>query len=124
MKMLTKTNKPVPPLLAKLIDLIDKNRDQKIKTGWVYFGSLTEDDAYKWSERYFDSLTGKKMPEVGDQIQSNAKINLRAGFIEYLDKKWVNKPMVGLIAPKERYYITAVKEVTDGFWWAQIRQAP
>jgi hypothetical protein len=109
-------------LLHSIIDASASNANQKDKVGWIFYGVLDDPNANKWSQKYFAKPGSDKAPEVGDLVQSQAKVNLRQNVIEMSDKGWVNKPAIGLVLPKEKYHVTDVKEVVDGYWWARVRQ--
>jgi hypothetical protein len=111
-------------LLRGIVEASEKNRNQNNKTGWIFFGVLDDPNLNKWSQKYFEKGGSSKIPEVGDIVQSEARINLRENVIELTDKGWVNKPAIGVVMPKEKYYVTDVKEVVDGYWWARVRQSP
>lgn len=114
-----------PQILRDWVTAIDKNKDSKYKTGWVFVGSLDDPKEYKWSKQYFINTTNEGIPEVGNLIMAKARVNLREGVIEFVDDKgWVNKGAVGLANPNEKYYVTSTKEVVPGYWWAQVRQSP
>lgn len=91
--------------------------------GWVYIGS---NFSGPWQEKYFNWTNDKsELPTKGNILQATGSVHLRNGYIEFDSEvgRWVNKDVVGLIRPGDKVKVTRIKEVTTGFYWAEITRA-
>jgi hypothetical protein len=98
--------------------------DPTTAIGWSYFGRMNDD---VWTERTFDIAGDKKAqaaPQKGDTLTPNTEVNVREGVIEFVKSiGWVNKPILEVAKPGERFSIVDTSEVHPGFFWVQLSRA-
>lgn|GEM_PF-4725282 len=104
---------------AKLLEQLPTVDREAAQTGWVYLGSYFGKD---WSERHFTWPEGSTIaPAAGTTIQAVSNVNLRADHIRFtLDKGWQNSEILGLVRRGENVTVRSVKQVTPGFYWAEV----
>ena len=91
--------------------------------GWVYIGS---NFGGPWKEKYFNWKNDKPdLPTKGNILKATGSVHLRKGYIKFDSEvgRWVNEDVVGLVRPGDKVKVTGIKEVTTGFYWAEITHA-
>lgn len=92
--------------------------------GYLFYGEF---DGKIWKSRYFkNAKETTKYPEVGDEIISINRVNVREREIQYLDNEgYVNQKIIGVIEPNYIAKVNRVIPVAGGsFVWIEFDYYP
>ena len=90
--------------------------------GWVYIGINSDN---QWIEKYFDWNNNSSLPAKGVIMTANGSVHLRKDYIKFHSTtgRWVNSDVVGLVRSGDKVKVTGIKNVAEGFYWAEITSA-
>ena len=87
--------------------------------GWVYIGINFDN---QWIEKFFNWKNDSSLPTTGVTMTANGLVHLRKDYIRFdsTTGRWVNSDVVGLVRPGDKVKVISIKNVAEGFHWAEI----